>query len=221
MSFSANIIPEHLSLQNRLNTIINPDWLNVGNQWTDAMTVEATEALEHYGWKWWKHQTPDMAQARLELVDIWHFILSHVLDKADGDEHAAAVSLTVGLEHPEYGVFVGYKPVDVRELDIRGALRAFISLTAGGIVSLTLFEQLMHHFGLTWVELDRVYTAKNVLNIFRQENGYQTGHYTKVWMGKEDNEVLQGLIDSRPDATAEQLFAQLNRIYSNLKGIPE
>lgn len=213
-------LTEQLKLQGDLNALVNPDWLNAGNCWTDAMMVEAVELLEHHGWKWWKHQTPDMPQARIELVDIWHFILSHVLDKANGDTDAAVVTLSVGLEHPDRNVFVGYIPQDLGAMDTRQTIRAFVSLVSGGIVSLTAFTRLMDHFGLTWPELHRTYVAKNVLNIFRQQNGYKSGHYTKVWAGKEDNEVLQGLIDSRPDATADQLLAQLGRIYSNFKGIP-
>lgn len=157
-----------------------------------------------------------MAQARIELVDIWHFILSYVLDKAGGDHHAALVSLSVDLEHPEPAVFVGYHVKHLDVISAREALRAFIALTGGGIVSVTAFATLMRHFDLTWAELHRMYVAKNVLNIFRQHNGYKSGTYIKVWAGKEDNEVLQGLVDARPGATVDQLFAQLDRIYSNL-----
>jgi dimeric dUTPase (all-alpha-NTP-PPase superfamily) len=220
LTLPENKLTEQLALQSELNDLINPDWLDAGNNWTDAMMVEAVEALEHYGWKWWKKQASDMPQARIELVDIWHFILSHALDKARGDLHAAVVSISVGLDHPQNSVFVGYAPRDVSVMNPRELLRTFICLAAGGIVSITTFEYLMESFGLKWDELHRMYLAKNVLNLFRQQNGYQHGLYTKSWMGKEDNEVLQGLIDSRPDATAEQLFAQLNRIYSNIKGIP-
>jgi dimeric dUTPase (all-alpha-NTP-PPase superfamily) len=221
LTLPENKLTEQLALQNELNAMINPDWLNAGNNWTDAMMVEAVEALEHYGWKWWKEQAPNMPQARIELVDIWHFILSRALDKANGDIHAAEVSISVGLDDPQNSVFVGYAPRDLSTMDVRETLRSFIALAGGGVVSLTAFARLMHHFELSWDELHRMYLAKNVLNIFRQQNGYQHGLYTKSWMGKEDNEVLQGLIDSRPDATADQLFAQLNRIYSNIKGIPE
>jgi dimeric dUTPase (all-alpha-NTP-PPase superfamily) len=211
---------EQFQLQDELNALVNPDWLNAGNNWTDAMMVESVETLEHYGWKWWKKQVSNMPQARIELVDIWHFILSHVLDKAHGDIDVAVKNLSADLDHPENNVFVGYAPRDVSVMNPRELLRTFICLTAGGIVSVTTFEYLMESFGLKWGDLHRMYVAKNVLNIFRQHNGYKSGTYTKVWKGKEDNEVLQDLIDARPDATTDQLFAQLGRIYSNLKGLP-
>lgn len=221
MLLTLDQLAEQLKLQDELNALVNPDWLDAGNCWTDAMMVETVELLEHHGWKWWKKQTPDMPQARIELVDVWHFILSHALDKAGGDHHNALTRLSVAIDHPDNNVFVGYAPRDLDSMNVRETIRAFASLTAGGIVSVTAFTHLMEHFGLTWPELHRMYVAKNVLNIFRQRNGYKSGLYTKVWMGKEDNEVLQGLIDARPDATTAQLFAQLERIYSNLTGIPE
>ena len=31
---------------------------------------------------------------------------------------------------------------------------------------------------------------KNVLNFFRQDNGYKDGSYIKLWDGKEDNQHL-------------------------------
>ena len=214
-------LTEQLRLQDELNALVNPAWLDANNKWTDAMMVESVELLEHYGWKWWKAHKADMPQARIELIDIWHFILSYTLDKAHGDHYVANASLSADIEHPQFGVFVGYHTQNLAEMDARTLIRTFVSLTGGGIVSVTAFTCLMQHFELDWTELHRMYVAKNVLNIFRQRNGYKSGLYTKVWMGKEDNEVLQGLIDARPDATAAQLFAQLERIYSNLTGIPE
>lgn len=210
---------EQLQLQDQLNSLVNDDWRDAGNNWTRAMLVESVEMLDHLGWKWWKHQEPNMAQARIELVDIWHFILSYVLEKKD-DYAAACASIAADLEHPENAVFVGYKPIELPALDTRELIEAFAALTAGGIVSLTAFEHMRRKLFMGWDEIHRAYIAKNVLNIFRQRNGYKSGHYTKVWAGKEDNEVLQGLIDTRPDATPDQLFAQLERIYSNFKGIP-
>lgn len=216
MTLTTIQLAEHLKLQNELNALVNPNWLDADNKWTDAMMVEAVELLDHYGWKWWKAQKSDMAQARIELVDIWHFILSYALEKADGDQHIANASLGVDVEHPQFSVFVGYHTQNLATMDTRALIRTFVSLAAGGIVSVTAFTCLMQHFELDWSELHRMYVAKNVLNIFRQQNGYKDGTYVKVWHGKEDNEVLQGLIDARPDATVDQLFAKLEHIYTNL-----
>ena len=48
--------------------------------------------LDHYGWKWWKHQSPDLDQVRLELVDIMHFAMSdYLLQDADNEIVAARI----------------------------------------------------------------------------------------------------------------------------------
>lgn len=84
-----------LTMQGNLNATVNPDWLKAGYPWHRAMMVEGVEALEHYGWKWWKRQEPDLVQARIELVDIWHFIMSMTLASTSGDAAQAADNLLV------------------------------------------------------------------------------------------------------------------------------
>src|SRR5688572_1007808 len=82
-----------LDLQDSMNRKINPDWLTAGYPFLRAVLVEAVEGLDHYGWKWWKSQSPDLAQLRIELIDIWHFLLSEYLVRAHGDKAAAACAL--------------------------------------------------------------------------------------------------------------------------------
>jgi hypothetical protein len=43
-------------------------------------------------------------------------------------------------------------------------------------------------------ELYEIYVGKNVLNMFRQDNGYKEGSYSKIWNGREDNEVLADIL---------------------------
>ena len=75
----AGMLLAMLELQDSMNKKIDNDWLAKRHAYLRAVLVEATEALEHYGWKWWKKQTPDMAQLRIEMIDIWHFVLSEYL----------------------------------------------------------------------------------------------------------------------------------------------
>jgi len=37
--------------------------------------------------------------------------------------------------------------------------------------------------------------GKNMLNLFRQEQGYQQGTYQKRWAGREDNEHLMDILN--------------------------
>ena len=55
-----------LEMQDAMNARVNPDWRNAGNAWYRAIWTECAEMLDHYGWKWWKHQQPDLEQVQLE-----------------------------------------------------------------------------------------------------------------------------------------------------------
>ena len=68
-----------LEMQDAMNSRVNPDWRSAGNAWYRAIWTECAEMLDHYGWKWWKHQPADLEQVRLELVDIMHFAMSDYL----------------------------------------------------------------------------------------------------------------------------------------------
>jgi len=65
-----------LTLQDDVNRLIDPCWRASGNPFLRAAMMEAAEALDHHGWKWWKKHSIDLPQLQLELVDIWHFLLS-------------------------------------------------------------------------------------------------------------------------------------------------
>ena len=189
-----------LTMQDRLNQKIHPQWRSQNFKWTRAIMVEAVEALEHYGWKWWKKQEPDLAQVRIELVDIWHFILSHELE-------AGTTSEQIGVA-VENGA-----PLYLIEGDTRKTFELLIASAAVGQIHLNAFMALMHQVGLTWDELYAIYVAKNVLNMFRQDHGYKAGTYIKMWDGVEDNVALDTLMKLKPDATPDQLYAKLEEVY--------
>ena len=68
-----------LLLQHGMNTKVDPDWVQARYPYLRAVVIEAAEAIEHHGWKWWKKQELDLPQLQMELIDIWHFILSELL----------------------------------------------------------------------------------------------------------------------------------------------
>ncbi|HIE58869.1 MAG TPA: dUTPase, partial [Hydrogenothermaceae bacterium] len=74
-------ILDMLKLQNQLNTKINPNWRKGRNHvdFARATWLECAELVESLPWKWWKKQTPDIENVQIEVVDIWHFIMSFIL----------------------------------------------------------------------------------------------------------------------------------------------
>lgn len=178
-------IKNMLTLQNRMNTRVHPDWINQGFAWHRAVWIECAELMDHIGYKWWKKQTPEMEQVRLEVVDIWHFGLS-ALFTPEADLDALARQIELDLYHAEPDT-----------TDMRDATEA-LALAALGArrFDVGLFAQLMHACDMSFDALYRHYVGKNVLNFFRQDHGYQDGSYTKIWSGREDNEHLSELLAS-------------------------
>ena len=168
-----------LQLQDAMNTKVNEDWRKQGFPWYRAIWVECAELLDHYGWKWWKQQEPDIEQVKLELIDIWHFGLSQLLlEQSDQslliDQLASAFAKTPDSSG-----------------DFRAELETFtLSTLATRRFNPSEFVVLLRVAGLDFEELYTRYIGKNVLNFFRQDHGYIDGSYRKNWGGREDNEHL-------------------------------
>ena len=193
-----------LEMQDAMNARVNPDWRNAGNAWYRAIWTECAEMLDHYGWKWWKHQPPDLEQVRLELVDIMHFAMSdYLLQHEDMD----AVAARIEAEMSQAGE-VG---------EIREAIEHMAQTTiANRSMHYADFARVMQLIDFEFDELYRHYVGKNVLNFFRQDHGYKEGSYVKQWHGREDNEHLSellGLLDSGSADFREQVYRGLEQRY--------
>ncbi|TNF99699.1 MAG: dUTP diphosphatase [Gammaproteobacteria bacterium] len=190
-----------LEMQDAMNSKVNPEWRNAGNAWYRAIWTECAEMLDHYGWKWWKHQQHDMDQVRLEIVDIWHFAMSDLLIKGESVGHVA--------EHIANDLV---KPVDVPDIRTAIEMLALHTLESKS-ANVPFFAGLMRHADMTFDDLYRMYVGKNVLNFFRQDHGYKDGSYIKVWNNREDNECLADILSSlNPDS---ETFA--DDVYKNLE----
>ncbi len=187
------------ALQERHNIEIHPEWREQGYAYYRAVWVECAELLDHYGWKWWKHQQSDLDQVRLEIVDIWHFGLSEMLRDGRIDLSQARVADEV------------IEALQVRNLAIefREAVEALAesSLYAKGF-DVQAFAALLISLPMTLDELHNLYMGKNILNSFRQANGYADGRYVKLWQGREDNEHLMDIL-STLDPLREDFEAKL------------
>jgi len=171
-----------LRMQDRMNTRVHPEWINQGFAWHRAIWVECAELVDHYGYKWWKHQDHDLAQVQLEVVDIWHFGLSACFNEGESVESIAE------------RIFSAW-PTSVATIGVLEAAEALAGVAASQAeFSVEDFACLLKAASLDFDELFRQYLAKNVLNFFRQDHGYKEGTYRKTWAGREDNEHLMELL---------------------------
>ncbi len=206
-----------LRLQDELNAVINPNWLTADYPFLRAAFVEAGEALEHHGWKWWKSQEPDIGQLQIELIDILHFYLSDALLKSKGDFKLTLVEVMSEVIDSEL-VFDNIS-FDFKSLDVLRLLELLAGLAVVRRRSFGVLGELMDRCGLTWESAYIQYISKNVLNIFRQKNGYKEGDYIKIWDGLEDNVWLEKAIsslDSKSATFSEDLMSELTAKYQNV-----
>jgi len=196
-----------LALQADMNTKVHEQWRDQNFEWYRAIWVECAELLDHYGWKWWKKQTPDVDQIALELVDIWHFGLSLLLLSGDSVE-AISDRVIQGFD--------GQQGSDNFALDLE-------QFTAQTLVTkefdISGFARLMDGIDMDFETLYVGYVGKNVLNFFRQDHGYQDGSYHKQWGGKEDNEHLVDIVaqlDTASENFKDELYSQMKSTYQRL-----
>lgn len=199
-----------LALQDKINSEINPSWREASNPWYRAIWTESAELMDHVGWKWWKKSAPDIEQVRLEIIDIFHFGLSDLLQNAPTHEVVIENSLLI------------FSQLDVKEPESNEALLELIEEFTQRVLNskrfdFPLFVKLSKACGLNTAEMHKRYAAKNVLNSFRQKNGYKQGAYIKIWNGREDNEILTEIastIEVAPTEFAAELYRQLEKYYN-------
>ena len=217
-------VREIFSLQDKFNSIVDPNWKRKGFPFYRAAYFEMVEFGEHLNmWKWWKKTSPgDREQAVLELVDILHFVVSDVIVRARTPE------FLVGA----YKRAAGRKTVDgepnydtVYEMIDDFITMTIVGCTYGSTVGIPAkqFFDVCASIGVTLDELVQKYIGKNVLNVFRQDKGYKTDGYVKIW-GKgpgnidlEDNHYLVQFRDELGDQlTFDALYAKLEQKYAEV-----
>ncbi len=179
-----------LRMQDRMNTRVHPQWIDQGFAWHRAIWVE-----DH-----------DLAQVQLEVVDIWHFGMSASFRPGLALEELAA-TMTGEWGQSDSGGRAG----------VLEAAEKLAGIAAGeGRFSVADFATLLSAAQMSFEDLVRQYLGKNVLNFFRQDNGYKEGTYRKLWQGREDNEHLMELlaqIDTGAADAEQQLYAALDQRY--------
>jgi len=216
MTISESQLITMLELQDGMNSKVNPDWVAANNNWHRAIQVEGVEAIEHHGWKWWKKQDCDLAQLRMELVDIWHFILSASIQAKFGNIALAKMEMMAELNLRQKSVQFDNQYYVLTQLGLLDKLDLLVGLAAAKRTSLALFESLLQDCDMEWNDLFKQYVGKNVLNVFRQDNGYKAGTYIKIWDGREDNEhlveVLE-IVDLESPSVRDELYSSLKARY--------
>ncbi len=225
-------ILEMLQLQNELNSDTNgsnwrKDITKNGKviNWKRCIYMESAELIDSFPWKHWKNieANLDIENIKIELVDIWHFIMSYLLKFHNPVELTNLIS-NISTVKSDIKIPQNWNKEDNKKID--EYLDIFEELMALALIkndSEPYQESLLEQFfkacdaiGLSFDELYKLYIGKNVLNKFRQDHGYKEGTYKKVWNGKEDNVVLQEILNDKENIDYQTLYNKLEKRYNNL-----
>ncbi len=192
--------------------------------WKRCIYMESAELIDSFSWKHWKSidKPTDWDNATIEIVDIWHFVMSLLLEDYKVNNRGDLDRLVLDvLDVQGFEAFTKEPPLSNQSADVMeliNDIERIIHETTG--FELDFFDGLLQHYfalarkcGVNLKILYKFYVAKNVLNQFRQDHGYKEGTYKKVWNGKEDNEVMLGFLDSEEAPTIEALYQQLKKAY--------
>jgi len=220
-----------LQLQAQLNEATNgEEWTNGVTKngktinWNRCIYMECAEMIDSFSWKHWKsiNQAPDWDNLQIEVVDVWHFIISLAIENYAKEMKGGIEDLAINISQ-----LSSFSKIDVSNNQF--ATQDEVIAKVESIIKLSLekdsldLEKLISEFfdlvvmsGLDLQTLYRLYVGKNILNQFRQENGYKDGSYIKVWNGEEDNVVMKRIWEEDSSIKPDALFKELTKLYLSL-----
>ncbi len=222
-----NRVLQMLTLQQELNDATNGlDWekgLTKNNKkidWRRCIYLEVAELIESYPWKHWKNidAKPDYANIKIEIVDIWHFVMSEALRLYSVNKLGSIEDIANTITKMQ-GFNEFLNPNQEKQLEpydeillVEEMLKTLFCNNDVDALILS-FLTMSSKLNLKLPELYELYIGKNILNKFRQSHGYKEGSYVKEWHGKEDNVVMQEILASEPDITPEVLYEALEKAF--------
>ena len=193
------LLMDVLDSQEALNCAIDPDWRAKRYPWRRAIWVECAELLESFPWKWWvKEGHPDLDNITIELVDIFHFLLSYYLELIPNKEKLAEMLVA------KWELATQECPIHRDQETILQAIEllALESLTNVGSMLFFRFGMLCYLCGVDLPRLSRVYFGKNALNEVR---AILRNSYSRDWNGVEDNKVMLKALNNFPNTQGKEL----------------
>jgi len=219
-------------LQLQLNDATN------GEKWTEGITkngktinwqrciyMECAEMVDSFSWKHWKSidKEPDWANHQIEVIDVWHFIISLALENYAQNFKGGVEDLSLHISQlPSFSKIDTNVTAFASQDEVIAKVESLIRLAISND-TLELDELINDFFdlvvmsGLNLETLYRLYVGKNILNQFRQDHGYKDGSYIKIWDGEEDNVVMKRIWETNADIKPDALYAELEKSYMSLQ----
>jgi len=204
------LIQECINLQDQLNKQLDENWKETRHpmDWFVAFYQELAELVDTLHWKWWKNygnQTVDEENIKIEIVDLFHFALSFIIQN---EEDPLTFTYEMLSAYDDFSIETNG---DVNDLD---KARLIWLLQQENCHPLSTILVLMKLFNMSKEDLIKLYILKNALNKLRYDIGYG-GEYKKIWNGIEDNKYLFKLLDENI-ASFDDAYEKLKSIYSEI-----
>jgi dimeric dUTPase (all-alpha-NTP-PPase superfamily) len=220
-------ILQMLKLQQQLNDATNGEGWEQGItkngkviDWKRCTYLECAELIESYPWKHWKNidAEPDYANIKIEAVDIWHFIMSQGLEDYKIKNLGSIEKLADDINAlPNFASFdAQIVPTEKNYYEQIATVEELMRVIFSNESTTKMMESFIDvaiQSGLNLDALYELYVGKNILNQFRQDHGYKEGTYIKLWNGKEDNVIMQGILDKDNTITPDELYQRLKEAY--------
>jgi len=192
--------------------------------WKRCIYMECAEMVDSFSWKHWKSITaePDWANHQIEVIDVWHFIISLAIENYSLNLKGGLEELSLNISQLASFTKIDTKNVSFTSQDeviekVENIIRLAISNDTLELeILFNEFFDLVLMSGLNLETLYRLYVGKNILNQFRQDNGYKDGSYIKVWNGEEDNVVMKRIWEENADIKPNTLYKELAKAYISL-----
>ena len=202
---------EMIKLQDELNMTTNGlTWRTKKLNWRLALRMEAAELIDSTNWKHWKHTPSNVANIKIEAIDMIHFALSMLAEYDMIDMPYMVTSLdeiyTIGLPASFDDAYTRRIADEVIRASYHGSPEYL----------LTAVFTIAHSVGMSFDDVYKLYLGKGVLNKFRQLHGYKDGTYIKIWDGEEDNVVMQRYVNICTTASPDELYDLLEDYYKGL-----
>ena len=219
-------IENMLSLQQELNDTTNGKGWERGVtkqgkeiNWRRCIYLEGAELIDSYPWKHWKNidAKPDRENIKIELVDIWHFVMSEILRVNALEDKLSLKELALKIEKAIENLNPTKEESFYKEIEAIEKFLGKLFCNFEPIDFTKSFFEICYKLDLDFDTLYKLYIGKNILNSFRQNHGYKDGSYIKVWNNKEDNVVMQEILEANANISAKELYEKLEEVYKEIK----
>lgn len=244
MNATTKYITEMMKMQDELNTYTNGEnWKsgvtkdNREIHWLRYLRQEVAEFIESFPYKHWKdlNVEPDYKNAKMEIVDIWHFLLSELLVRESSDSsdriaklNSEAIANTIQQAwgdwlavRKEINLFMSERDridsiLELADSVVKSSFETDITYLVYNI------SRLQYLLGMDITDIYNLYMIKNYLNAFRQSHGYKSGDYVKKFemidmnsevITMEDNDLIVYLIER--EGSLEKAIMAFEDIYEN------